>query len=135
MMIFTYPNYKPKKSKMTKADKNQLNEYNDWRSSNKLPRVASLKAEAYTRKFKEYKPKTSDYRTTEHIKSVESNGLAVCGRSSIMDPINLNREPEHVREAILAKSKRIAQMYNKGGYQYITDDIDVKTIGTRNRRM
>jgi hypothetical protein len=135
MMIFTYPNYTPKKSKMTKADKAKLNEYNDWRSRNKLPRVATLKAETYSRKFKEYKPKATEYRTTEHIKSIESTDIAVCGRNSIMDPINLNREPEHVREAILAKSKRIAQMYNKGGYQYITDDIDVKTIGTRNRRM
>jgi len=135
MMIFTYPNYKPKRSKMTKADKAQLNEYNDWRVQNKLPSVTSLKAKTYTRSFKEYKPKASEYRTTEHIKSIESIDAIVCGRSSIMDPINLNREPEHVREAILAKSKRIAQMYNKGGYQYITDDIDVKTIGTRNRRM
>ena len=52
-----------------------------------------------------------------------------------MDRMSLDKEPEHVREQILAKSKRIAQMYNKGGYQYITDDVDVTTIGTRSRRM
>ncbi len=135
MMIHIFTNTTRKKSKMTKAQKAQLAEYNEWRSKNKMPEVTSLKAKTYTRGFHEYKPNVTDYRTTKHIKSVESDDANVCGRTSIMDPINLNREPEHVREAILAKSKRIAQMYNKGGYQYITDDIDVKTIGTRNRRM
>jgi len=135
MMIQIFANSSRKKTKMTKAQKAQLKEYNEWRSQNKMPEVTSLKAKSYTRNFYEYKPNASDYRTTKHIKSIESTESNVCGRTSIMDPINLNREPEHVREAILAKSKRIAQMYNKGGYQYITDDIDVKTIGTRNRRM
>ena len=134
-MIQIYMNSSPKKNKMTKVQKAALNEYNEWRSKNNMSKVSSLKAKTYSRGFLEYKPKSSDYRTTQHIKSVESDSKAVCGRNSIMDPINLNREPEHVREAIVAKSKRIAQMYNKGGYQYITDDIDVKTIGTRNRRM
>lgn len=135
MMIHIYTNSSPKKTKMTKAQKASLKEYNDWRTSNKLPKVETLKAKTYTRSFQDYKPKTTEYRTTQHIKSLETDSKIECGRNSIMDPINLNREPEHVREAILAKSKRIAQMYNKGGYQYITDDIDVKTIGTRNRRM
>ena len=135
MMIRIFENTSRKKTKMTKEQKAKLIEYNQWRSKNKMSHVTSLKAKTYTRGFQEYKPSVSEYRTTKHIKSVESTETNVCGRTSIMDPINLNREPEHVREAILAKSKRIAQMYNKGGYQYITDDIDVKTIGTRNRRM
>jgi hypothetical protein len=29
------------------------------------------------------------------------------------------------------KKKRVAPMYNKGGYQYIGDDVDPKTIGAR----
>jgi hypothetical protein len=52
-----------------------------------------------------------------------------------MDRTSLDKEPEHVREQIIAKSKRIALMYNKGAYQYISDEIDITTIGTRNRRM
>lgn len=135
MMIFVHTPIARKKSRMTKSQRENLSRYNEWRNQNGLPRVNSLRAEAYKGSFMEYKPKMTTYRKTSHIKSVETDTVAVCARTSIMDPINLNREPEHVREAILNKSKRIAQMYNKGGYQYITDDVDVKTIGTRNRRM
>lgn len=51
---------------------------------------------------------------------------------SMMDPVSLAKEPESVREAIIAKSKRIAIAYSKGAYQYISDDIDVRTIGRKN---
>lgn len=135
MIIHAYINKFSKKTKMTKAQKASLKEYNEWRTSNKMSKVETLKAKLYTRSFLEYKPKNINYKTTEHIKSLETDTKIEGNRTSIMDPINLNRESKEIQEAILAKSKRIAQMYNKGGYQYITDDIDIKTIGTRNRRM
>lgn len=135
MMIFTHTSSSVRKTKMSKKQKDSLDRYNEWRKKNGLSRVDTFRAERFTGSFTDYKPKQGSYRKTDHIKSIVTDTPSVCARTSIMDPINLNREPEHVREAILLKSKRIAQMYNKGGYQYITDDVDIKTIGTRNRRM
>lgn len=135
MMIFANSSPKKKKTKLTKAKQKILGEYNEWRKQNKLPEVASLEAKRFSGSFQEYKPKTVHMRSTAHIKSLESMDPAVCSRNSIMDRTSLDKEPEHVREQIIAKSKRIALMYNKGAYQYISDEIDVTTIGTRNRRM
>lgn len=66
------------------------------------------------------------------IPSVNTNTAFVPARRSMMDPANLAKEPEHVREGIIAKSKRIAIAYNKGAYQYISDDADATTIGRKN---
>lgn len=51
---------------------------------------------------------------------------------SVMNPMSLAKESEETREAIIAKSKRIAIAYSKGAYQYVTDDTDAKTIGRKN---
>ena len=135
MIIFTNSSSKKKKTKLTKAEQKVLGEYNEWRKQNKLPEVTSLNAKRFSGPFQEYKPKIVHMRSTAHIKSLESVGPVVCSRNSIMDRMSLDKEPKHIQEQILAKSKRIALMYNKGAYQYISDEIDVTTIGTRNRRM
>lgn len=54
------------------------------------------------------------------------------GRNSVMDPVSLAKEAPEVREAIIAKSKRIAIAFSKGAYQYVTDETDAKTIGRKN---
>ena len=51
--------------------------------------------------------------------------------NSVMDPVNLAREAPEVRDAIIAKSKRLAPAYNKGAVQYVSDDTDPKTIGRK----
>jgi hypothetical protein len=61
-------------------------------------------------------------------------GPDACAKRSIMDPRVLANEKPEVREAILAKSHRLMPLYNKGGYQYVTDGEDVTTLGTRSRR-
>ena len=134
MIIKAYNNTKSKKKKLNKQQKLLLNDYNEWRTSNGMSSVSSLKTEKYKSKFVDYKPNKTTYRKQE-VKSVIQDGFAACSKNSIMDRMNLDKEPEHVKQEILAKSKRIAQMYNKGGYQYITDDVDITTIGTRSRRM
>lgn len=55
-------------------------------------------------------------------------------KRSPMDPRVLANEKPEVREAILAKSRRLMPLYNKGGYQYVTDGEDVTTLGSRSRR-
>jgi hypothetical protein len=137
-MIYTNNTFKPKKKKksLTKAEVECLTEYNLFLKQNGLPPVNSLKAKKYAPKFRELKTKTVFRRPgTQNIKSHETVGLAVCSRVSIMDQRSLEKESKETRDAIVAKSKRIALMYNKGAYQYITDDVDLTTIGTRNRRM
>lgn len=54
-------------------------------------------------------------------------------RQSMTDAASLAKEPKHVQDKIIAKSKRIAIAYNKGAYQYITDETDLKTIGSGER--
>ena len=46
----------------------------------------------------------------------------------------LHNEPAHVKRAILDKAKRVEIAYNKGGLVYVTDDMDIKTMGSRSRR-
>ena len=138
MIIYTSRTFKPKRKKkhQTKEEIKILKEYNEFLKSNGLPEVTSLKAKKYDPKFKVYNPEKVFRRDgTKNIVSHETVGLAVCSRNSIMDQKNLEKESKETRDAILAKSKRIALMYNKGAYQYITDDVDLTTIGTRNRRM
>ena len=66
------------------------------------------------------------------IASLNPTSIADTGSSaSIMDPRSLAMESKIVRDEIIAKSKRVAIAYNKGGYQYITDDTDAKTIGRK----
>ena len=47
---------------------------------------------------------------------------------------NLHNEPEHIQKKILEKAKRVEIAYNKGGLVYVTDGMDIKTMGSRSRR-
>ena len=42
----------------------------------------------------------------------------------------MDREKK-AQEEIERKKLRVAPLYSKGGYQYITDDTDLKTIGRK----
>jgi hypothetical protein len=68
------------------------------------------------------------------IKSLDAVVKGAMAKTSIMDPFNLRKESADVQEAIIAKSKRIAIAYNKGGYQYMTDETDPTTLGSSERR-
>jgi hypothetical protein len=48
-----------------------------------------------------------------------------------MDPAQLAKESPEVRDAIIAKSKRLAPAYNKGAVQYVTDGADIETLGRK----
>jgi hypothetical protein len=52
-----------------------------------------------------------------------------CSKKDIMS--NLHKEPKHVQEAILEKSKRTAPLYSKGPYQLITEGSSLKEIGKK----
>jgi hypothetical protein len=43
----------------------------------------------------------------------------------------LKDEPEAVQQEILRKARRTAPAYNKGGYQYITEDAELNSLGNK----
>ena len=55
------------------------------------------------------------------IPSLQTTG-GNCERHSMTDPMTLRKESPETRAAILAKASRIAPLYNKGNYQYVTEE-------------
>lgn len=121
MLVYTRARFKPKKKRKVKgeiAKKIDLSKYTDKQS-------------VYTPSYSGRPPRPG----SEAVMQAESLQTNACftSRVSMTDAAVLAKEPEHVREAIIAKSKRIAIAYNKGAYQYVTDETDPKTIGSAER--
>ena len=117
MMVYTKSSFKPKKKRKPKG------------MIAKRVNVAKLSTTAMPNYS--YCPRPA----AEHARSIQSHVTKtqfIPARTGIMDAARLAKETPEVREAIIAKSKRLAPAYNKGAVQYITDDIDVKTIGRKN---
>ena len=66
---------------------------------------------------------------SDYVSSGLSGSKYACANRSIM--ANLHKEPEHVREAILAKAARTAPLYSKGPYQYITEGTNLDDVGKK----
>jgi hypothetical protein len=121
MLVYTRARFKPKKKRKVRgviATKYDAKKYADTKSTY-IP--------TYT--GRSLRPGSE---TAMQAQSLQTNACFTT-KHSVMDAAMLAREPEHVREAIIAKSKRIAIAYNKGAYQYVTDDTDPKTIGSGER--
>jgi len=83
-----------------------------------------------------YQPTAAGYlrpgsETASNIPSHITTTQFVPNRTGMMDPVKLAKETPEVREAIIAKSKRLAPAFNKGAIQYITDDADIQTLGRK----
>ena len=128
MLIYTTTRSSRKPNRKTKRE---LEEYNRWLQT---VNPSGKKPSKPSGKLIQNKPYRRGYEETLAIPSVDSGKPAVLGVKSIMDPFNLQKESEEVREAIIAKSKRVAIAYNKGGYVYLTDDTDPTTLGSSERR-
>lgn len=70
-----------------------------------------------------------DRPSTQYESAGMSGSASSCANRSIM--ANLHKETEKVREEILRKASRTAPLYNKGGYQYITDGTDLSDVGKK----
>jgi hypothetical protein len=121
MLVYTASKFKPKKKRKVRgivAKKLDISKYTNKKS-------------VYIPSYTGRPPRPS----SEAVMQAESLQTNACftTRQSMMDAAVLAKEPEHVREAIIAKSKRIAIAYNKGAYQYVTDETDPKTIGSGER--
>lgn len=120
MLIYTRAHFKPKKKRKVRgivATKYNPKKYMDSKSVYVPP---------------DYRPRRNESKIVMQAKSLETNACFT-QRVSMTDAAVLAKEPKHIQEAILAKSKRIAIAYNKGAYQYVTDETDPKTIGSAER--
>ena len=121
MLVYTRARFKPKKKRKARgviATKFDASKYMD-RKSTYTPSYTGI-------------PRRQESELVMQAKSLQTTACFT-SRNSVMDEMQLAKEPEHIREAIIAKSKRIAIAYNKGAYQYVTDDTDPKTIGSGER--
>ncbi len=121
MLVYTRARFKPKKKRKVRgpvATKFDSSKYVDKKST-------------YTPTYSGRPPRPE----SEAVMQAESLQTTACftARQSMTDAASLAKEPKHIQEAIIAKSKRIAIAYNKGAYQYVTDETDPKTIGSAER--
>lgn len=75
--------------------------------------------------------KPSWANTTDHIPSVIGTSKATLSKSTMVEKAKLGIIDGEAADSIISKSKRIGIAYSKGGYQYITDGTDLKTIGKK----
>jgi hypothetical protein len=47
---------------------------------------------------------------------------------------NLHKESPEIQRAILDKASRATPLFNKGGYQFLTDGMDPTMVGSKSRR-
>jgi hypothetical protein len=75
--------------------------------------------------------KPSWANTTDHIPSVIGTNKVTLSKSTMVEKAKLGIIDGDAAESIISKSKRICIAYSKGGYQYITEETDLKTIGKK----
>lgn len=73
--------------------------------------------------------------TTDHIPSVISTAKASLSKNTMVEKAKMGMFDEDSANSIISKSKRIGIAYSKGGYQYITDGTDLKTIGKKTQSL
>ena len=61
-----------------------------------------------------------------------SNGIGNGFKQGVL--ANLHKESKEVQQQILDKASRCMPLFNKGGYQYATDDTDMTMVGSKSRR-
>jgi len=128
MLIYTNTRSSKKPHSKTKRE---IEEYNRWLQS---VNPSGKRPERKSGPLVQSKPYRRGFEEAKAIPSVDTGAPAVLAVTSIMDPFNLQKEAPEVQEAIIAKSKRVAIAYNKGGYQYISDETDPTTLGSSERR-
>ena len=114
-----------------KQRKHDRSEHDAWLAKMGLtPKQIKSKKTANTSWSQEY---TASLRVDRSTKDYERPLQEVCdgGRDATANRsvmANLHKEDEATREAILAKSKRVMPLYNKGGLQVLTDSDDLKCL-------
>jgi len=69
---------------------------------------------------------------SNYVSSGMSGSASSCAKRGVM--VNLHKEPEEVRKAIMDKASRVMPLFNKGGLQYATPETDLTQVGSKSRR-
>lgn len=75
------------------------------------------------------------WANNEYIPSVVSNSKTNMSRNSMVEKVARGEITGDAAEAVMAKSKRIGIAFSKGGYQYITEGTDLKTLGKKSQAL
>lgn len=75
------------------------------------------------------------WANNQQIPSMISNSRATLSKNSMVEKVARGEITGDAADAVMAKSKRIGISYSKGGYQYITDDTDLKTLGKKSQAL
>lgn len=133
---------------MTKSQLSKLQA--DWKSYN-----AQYKSQPKLRmSYEEYynwvmgtgkKPTTSKsldntfgrpvWATANNIPSLIGTSKTNMSRNSMVEKVTRGEITGEDAEGVMAKSKRIGIAFSKGGYQYITEDTDLKTLGKKSQQL
>lgn len=81
-----------------------------------------------------HKPKVKNSLPSYKTEKVNLSNTIVDGGRNKSIMANIYKESEAVQRKILEKAKRTEMAYNKGGLVYVTDGMDIKTMGSRSRR-
>lgn len=75
------------------------------------------------------------WANSEVIPSLIGKGRTNMSRNSVVERVTRGEITGEAAEAVMAKSKRIGIAFSKGGYQYITEGTDLKTLGKKSQQL
>lgn len=75
------------------------------------------------------------WANSEVIPSVIGKGRTNMSRNSVVEKVARGEITGADADAVIAKSKRIGIAFSKGGYQYITEGTDLKTLGKKSQQL
>lgn len=125
-IMIIYSNTKPIKKKLKPKTVREQNA--DWL------RAHGSDGKKYTAVFKAFVPpknKVIERVSKGKVVEVQHGNIHSCAKTSIMDPMKLNKESEEIKNKIISKSKQISIPYNKGGYMYISEGYDPTDLGKK----
>ena len=126
---YTTTNFRKRKQR-----KHDRSDHDAWLQSMGLtPKQIKSKKSKDTSWRSEYVTSLQVERSTRHheksIQQVCDAAPDATAKRGVMT--NIHKESEETRNAILAKAKRVAPLWNKGGLMLITDESDLKTLGKK----
>jgi hypothetical protein len=128
-MLFVRP-------KWTKKDQKQ---YEEWLKKNETRKLTKGEVLANARSYWAKDTAARAEMLSRRNPQIPSKPLSApspeeFSTSSIMDPRRLENEPIEVQDRIREKSQRIAPLYNKGNYAYVSPEMDLKTLGKASKK-
>jgi hypothetical protein len=75
------------------------------------------------------------WANANNIPSLIGTSKTNMSRNSMVEKVTRGEITGEAADQVMAKSKRIGIAFSKGGYQYITEDTDLKTLGKKSQQL